>query len=628
MSTDPNTLAEGTPDVPRTPIDLRYAGPSQVTEQSGAESVALVANELRDPVRAAGAVRDPVRLREALSALYAVVDSDFRYVPKDRSAYLTWKQARKRQPGQSAWEARRNYFAWLQRNDPTAFLLLDPIVNVAPDVLSFEVFSRDEATWARVAVDWSQIEREGELTHGTTNIDFSEALYGGLQQLRSYRPTRLSIGGAAPAGAAVALETAGQPEVLEKKIPVPDSWIRGFLQVQSAATLPRTVLSLAPVDLYNALRILRMKADEKRKGRGLRVEIVPGERPRIVVEPWETVLQTGGEAYTGRSASVIRVWGRRRLMLVRRFLPFADTVEVHLLGSGLPSFWVLRGKGMTVTLGLTGFTSASWSQAISFDLLLPRRGVTGPEVDAVVSRLREVHVATAEELASGLKMEGRAVLAALQHGCQQGLVLYDLAAGRYRYRPLLGGALTDPKFEHRGDSERVAADLLAKAGAVRVESENRIPGAGLELVGRVDVEADRRDYRPKVLIDEDARVNKAECTCAFFRKHGLKEGPCPHLIALVALHAAEERQRRANRDAGGRRTITVETRTFVRRHARGEEMTQVSLNRKQLLVQWGERGAPPRSQRLLFDTEDAARDAYFARTARVEAMGFLDASGS
>lgn len=628
MSTDPQTLPDGTTDVPRTPIELRYEGPSQVLEQAGAENVSLVSNTLRDPVRAAGRVRDPVRLREALSALYAVVDSDFRYVPKDRSAYLTWKQARKRQPGQTAWEARRNYFAWLQRNDPTAFLLLDPIVNVAPDELSFEVFSRDEATWARVAVDWSQLDVEGERLFGTTNIDFSDALYAGLQQLRSYRETRLSIGEAAPTGATVALETAGEAAVLEKKIPLPDSWIRGFLQVQSAATLPRTVLKLAPVDLYNALRVLRMKADEKRKGRGLRVEIVPGERPRIIVEPWETVLTTGGEVYTGRAASVIRVWGRRRLMLVRRFLPFCDSVEVHLLGSGLPSFWVLRGKGLTVTLGLTGFTSASWSQAISFDLLLPRRGVTGPEVDRVITHLRSVHVASAEDIAASVKMEGRTVLAALQHSCQQGLVLYDLASSRYRYRPLLGAALTDTKFEFRNNAERTAHDLLAKAGAVRVESENRIPGSGLELVGRVDVEADRRDYRPRIVIDEDARVNKAECTCAFFRKHALKEGPCPHLVALVALHAAEEKQRRESRDAGGRRAITVETRTYVRRHAGGEELTQVSLNRRQLLVQWGERGGAPRTQRLLFDTEDAARDAYFARTARVEAMGFLDASGS
>ncbi len=31
---------------------------------------------------------------------------------------------------------------------------------------------------------------------------------------------------------------------------------------------------------------------------------------------------------------------------MQRFLPFVEEVDVHLLGSGLPSFWVLRAAGM------------------------------------------------------------------------------------------------------------------------------------------------------------------------------------------------------------------------------------------------------------------------------------------
>src|SRR5262249_56295162 len=74
----------------------------------------------------------------------------------------------------------------------------------------------------------------------------------------------------------------------------------------------------------------------------------------------------------GRASRVVRVWGRRRLLLLKRLLPFVEQVEVHLLGSGLPSFWVLRAGPVTLTLGLTGFTAANWSQAASFALLLPR----------------------------------------------------------------------------------------------------------------------------------------------------------------------------------------------------------------------------------------------------------------
>ena len=48
-----------------------------------------------------------------------------------------------------------------------------------------------------------------------------------------------------------------------KQIRVPDSWLRGFLQVQSAATLPGTVLEIAPVDFYSILFTLRTRKAKK-----------------------------------------------------------------------------------------------------------------------------------------------------------------------------------------------------------------------------------------------------------------------------------------------------------------------------------------------------------------------------
>ena len=67
---------------------------------------------------------------------------------------------------------------------------------------------------------------------------------------------------------------------------------------------------------------------------------------------------------------------------------------------------------------------------------------------------------------------------------------------------------------------------------MKIVTENRIPGAGLELTGKVAVAEDRREYRPQMLLDDEGQVSKAECTCAFFRKQGLKAGPCVHLVAL------------------------------------------------------------------------------------------------
>ncbi|MHC5543733.1 SWIM zinc finger family protein, partial [Singulisphaera rosea] len=354
-----------------TDVTLAYAGLSRLVTTDDKAELALAGNLRREPVQFDGVVKDPLQFREAMSALYAIVASDFRYVPKDRTAHLAYTRMRRESSHLNAWQAQRAYFSWLLRNDPLAFVVLDPVITVHPDEVLFEVFSKDEGAYAKLGIDREAFEAISPPTFGTTNIDFSQTLFQGLQQMRSYRETRLSIG---QEGVTVATEAAG--EVLEKHIRVPDSWLRGFLQVQSSAALPSDRFSLAPLDLYNALRHLRLHADIKGQRRGLRIELVPGEVPRLVLEPWNTVIAATSEPFKGRAARVVRVWGRRRLALLQRFLPYTEGVEVHVLGSGLPSFWVLRGRGMTLTLGLTGFTAANWSQALNFDLMLPRKTET------------------------------------------------------------------------------------------------------------------------------------------------------------------------------------------------------------------------------------------------------------
>ena len=610
-------------EVHRSAVSLGYAGGSQVVTEGGAATLALFGNVHRAAVKGGGTVKDPLLLREALSVLHAVVKSDFRYVPRDRTAYLAYQRMRQQASALSLWEAQRAYVDWLSRNDPLAFMILDPIVSVHPDEVAFEVFSKDEGSYAKLSVESSALERSGDaVVHGTTNIDFSDALWSGVQRMRSYRETRLEIG-----RDAVALATAGAPEVLEKKVTVPDSWLRGFLQVQSAGTLPRTVARLSPIDLYNVLRHLRMHGDLKKGGRGIRVELVPGEAPRLVLEPWEVVIKTTAGPFAGRTPQVVRIWGRRRLTLLARLLPFVEHVDLHLLGSGLPSFWVLRAGAVTFTLALSGFTSANWAQAVSFDLLLPRRATADAALEKVGKHLAKVWVAAAADIAAAVKLPPPQVLEALQVGCQRGLFMFDVAREAYRYRPLTGEPLDPARFEFRNDRERRAHDLCAEKGAVKIVTENRIHGEGVELTGKVAVLSDKREYRPALLIDDEGRVKKAECTCAFFRKHQLKEGPCEHLAALRLAEAREEQRKKAQRGAS-RSAVVLETRTYARRDDHGEDVYQVALDRQRLKVRWGPRGAPQRVQSLVFNSVEEARGAYFARVDDLEKRGFLDATAS
>ncbi len=605
---------------PATTVRVGYEDASRMVTAGGAAQLALFANVYRDPVRLDGLIKDPLLIREALAALYAVVGSDYRYVPRDRTTYLAYLRVRRETAGLGLRQAQQAFFEWALRNDPVAFILLDPVVTVHPDQVFFEVFSKDEGTYARLAIDLSALDLAFQPTCGTTNIDFSPALFAGVEQMRSYRQTRLSIG-----KEAVRLATTSATAVLEKQVRVPDSWLRGFLQVQSAASLPREVFSLAPVDLYNVLRHLRMHGDRKGRRRGLRIELVPGEVPRLVLEPWEVIVPSTAGVYKGRASRVVRLWGRRRLMLVRRLLPFVQQVEVHLLGSGLPSFWVLRTGPVTLTLGLTGFTAANWSAAIGFDLLLPRKTQGAAPLEAVLRYLATVWVADARHLSSATGLKGPALAEALQAGCQQGKLMYDLAADVYRLRELTEAPLDLARLEYRDRGERTAHDLLSRRGAVEIVSENRVPGAGLELTGKVTVSEDRREYRPQLLLGDEGQVSKADCTCTMFRKQGLRGGPCPHLVALRLAYAEQEARRAKGIDP--RQMITTETRAFSRRDGHGEDVVQVTLDRSRLRVRWGRAGQPQRLQVLRFNSAEEARAAYFARIADCEAGGYLDATG-
>ncbi|MCP4344811.1 MAG: SWIM zinc finger family protein [Desulfobacterales bacterium] len=604
-----------------TQVSIGYAAANSVTHTEKDAQIRVFGNLYRDPVDAEARICSPLRFREAMSALHRVVSSDFRYIPKDRTAYLAYLRLKRESASMSAWNARHAYFSWLARNDPEAWMILDPVVTVHPDMVIFEVFSKDEGSYAMLGMTKDAFEFKTPPVCGTTNIDFGDELFRGIQNMRSFRNANLAI-----TRKAVKLSGDEQDDVLQKKINVPDSWFRGFLQVQSAAVLPEHSFMMAPVDLYNVLRYLRFHADIKGRPRGMCIELVPGEHPRIVLEPWNQLIETSHEVYKGKGARVIRIWGRRRLMMLCRFLHLADQIEVRVTGSGLPSFWILRAGDMALALGITGFTSSDWSRALSFDLLMPRTQVKDTsDLEKILAHLSDKWSDTAKGISTATGLKQAALLKTLQTGCQQGSLMYDMINDVYRLRPLTDTALTMARLEFRNERERFAHDLLNRKGAVTIETENRIFGSGLELTGKVTVTEDKRDYRPVMLIDEEGRVRKAECTCSFFRKQGLRQGPCPHLIALRVCHFREEEQRMKSKTA--RERIVLDTRIFSKRSKKGEDICQLTLDRRKLKIRRGIKGRDMRVQSLRFNSTGEARVAYFMRLEEMAEQGYLDATG-
>ena len=350
-------------------LTVAYRGHSGITAGPGGLAVSFAPNLRRDRVSFVGDLRDPLRFREAVSALHAVVVSDLKFKPKDRSAYqaylkrvqereqairrLAHKQAKEQllavepepvPPGlagrfqslrQKYWGARLRYANYLAKNDPALFRVLvpcDPVVTVAPDVLFFECFSKDESSYGCLTVDRDRFAAAGDVALGTTNVDYSLGLYEEFQRLRTYRRTRFAVD---PTGFEVSTE--GAADYREEKIDLPPSWLRGFMQLQAAMSLPLRRVPVSREALYAVLAHLK-RHRARTSPRAVRFELTPGAPVQVVLEPWEARVTLHDTPYPGPKAETVRTWGRDRLLTLARLLPLADGADVFLLGTGLPSF--------------------------------------------------------------------------------------------------------------------------------------------------------------------------------------------------------------------------------------------------------------------------------------------------
>jgi len=372
-------------------------------------------------------------------------------------------------------------------------------------------------------------EQLGELAYGTTNIDYSHTLYDEFQKIREDKATTFQID---PAGFEV---QTGKDEVYrEEKIDLPDSWVRGFLQVSSAMTLPAHVFDLHPVDMANILTRLAQKT-EKAGPRSLRFVLKPDALVEVVIEPWHDRLTFRRSIYRGKDPAEIRIWGRRRLAILGRALPLARSVRVHLTQSGLPSFFVVDFGGLRFTLGLSGWTANDWSSAGQFDLLAPRHKVDTDTTQRIFAALGKSHAATAAELSSWTGVDQTLVHAALTAYTQAGRVMFDLDKSLYRLRELTREPLSPAQLRFASPQEE-KADRLINANLVTIGSIDRNQGARAINGSVLD---NARTEQVSLVIDDDDRLVEARCSCHFYGHNKMARGPCEHMLGLRRIFHAQ-----------------------------------------------------------------------------------------
>ncbi len=536
-------------------FNYRYAGKSEVRSSSRATGMHFSPDTYREPTFFVGQLNKKIPFREAISALHAVVSSDLRWKPRDTTAYKAWLaqqeevwlnremagaekvgekieviqkeldmlRNQRAQIMQPFYHAQSRYFDYLQKVDMDSWYVLDPVITVHPDEVFFECFSQDESTYGKLSCGYEVFDNISEFAYGTTNVDYSQSLYHEFQKIRDYKETDFRID---PSGFEV--QTTDEDHYKEVKIDLPESWVRGFLQVSTAMTLPHIRFQLNPMDLFNICQFLRQN-QAKKSPRSMRFELKPGQPVSIVFEPWEHKIICWKSVYEGESERSIRLWGRRRLLVLERLIPLAKSITVTLLSSGMPSFFEADLGDMIFTLGLSGWTANNWSQGSHFDLLAARLQTDEATHSRVFQALKAKQFSSSESLGLSLGLDEDIVSSCLTAYTQAGRVVYDLNKGLYRLRELSKDPLPIDALRFASKQEEMASRLL-REGNISIHSQEPERNELVRISGSVKI--DGKAFSTMIQMDADTRITQASCLCNHYQQNKLRKGPCAHILAL------------------------------------------------------------------------------------------------
>ncbi len=469
-------------------VTLSYDRHTSVVTELNGSALDFAANMRRLPVSFRGTLRDPYLMRQLMVAMHEVIIGDF------REEQNTW--------------------------------LLDPVITVHPDQVFFEAFSTDQSAYVRLSASNDAFDVQGEVTYGTTNIDFTFAMRDAMQDLRSSRKTDFTVGGG---GFAIQTDIGARTRThIESKVDLPDAWVKGFLQVQSALAMKPFTFDVRAVDMLSMINYF-VDNNAKKPPRGLRFEFKPNEPIVGVLEPWNERFVMEGSQYAGYERTV-RLWGRKRLELLLPVLQYADRVTVGVLGRGLPHFYICRCGPYTFTLVLSGWVRADWSSTSALDLLAPQTPITPEQVATVYNVLSARYAAKRQEVEEHALLPSDVTEAALFALCREGRTMYDPVARRYRSRELFAEPLNfetilapDPRINKARQAVAEKRVQIVRAGPSEThKGETKV---------LADVQQGEETYHVVVAVDQESRMRFAQCDCAFFREHIMNLGPCEHILA-------------------------------------------------------------------------------------------------
>lgn len=556
-------------------VNYKYASPSRCMQAGDKATLGLSPDLSRDEkVSFSGKLKHPLLFRDAMLMLREIVISDTGMKTKERPEYFEWldqeierrinehkeympnvrealkkeidtydvqlfhqnheikklldiqKNLQKQIDEYDAWKdynkIERDFWKFIKDRDYSLWFVLDPVITVHNDQVSFEAFSIDESIYGCLSVAMDEFDLLQKPALGTTNIDFSVKLEKEMQRFRSYTDVTLSIN---PEGFTVDNDIV--PEYVEKKIDLPDTWIKGFNQVSSAAALSGIEIELSPSDMYDICAFLR-KHKEKKSPRYMKWILEPGQRVQVVFEPFGTVI-TLNAVYNGQQRREEKIWGRRRWLVTEKLIPLSKAFYVRLLGFGMPQFIRADMGTMQMVIGFSSWSSNDWVKGTAFNIMA---GFTGMGCyDRVYPLMKDKRCLSMNEIYNNIPgTKNNKTKAGIGMLFRRGEGYFDIASNKVRFRQLCNTPIPEKLYEVT-DIERDVqkySKLTFDNMTVRyTQRKEFIFSTKYSQHGLVPSD------NTEIVIDQDGQITKVDCCCSKF-KRGEKNisDPCAHILAL------------------------------------------------------------------------------------------------
>jgi len=369
----------------------------------------------------------------------------------------------------------------------------DPVATVTDQKIRFEGFSACCSAYIRHDMDVACFEADN-LWSGTTNVDFRSEMRAALSKVRAESPLTLAI-----SNEGVELQ---QPNahVVERRVPLPIRWIKGFAEVQTHLAGMAHKFSLPRVQAQRFLRDL----------------------PRAVTnhEQWVVPTSRGVRVSVRATPGSVMVKGSQRLRLFEKLAPKAAGLEVWFNESQGSSTWVLNFGKQRLLLTLN---SEPW-RGFSGDgsVLHALAAADGSAAAALGAQLNWQNHIDPVQIARLTGHTEAAISNALGVVAAQGLLGFDMHANSYFHRVLP----FDSTLIRRLNPRLKSATKLYESGAVQrysAEDANQDAGEGEQAI-RFEVASAGAVHR--VTLGEEH-----VCTCPWYAKHENQRGPCKHILA-------------------------------------------------------------------------------------------------